>query len=484
MPRFPILSVPTPSRLPSRKKRRACVCDFPHESPPKGGDVGKSGLSQYLRQKQPHFQNQLPHRELYTWDHRNRLTSVTQQEWDSVEETWTTTQIVEYAYDYNNIWIRKVIGNNSTFFIPENYQTVLQLDNGAVSHHYLWTPNQQDKLLADTTADGVLWSLTDHLGTIRDIIQETSSGLVIPAHLIYDVFGNIISCTDSTGQAIENPVLFAYTGKAFDVDTHLQNNINRWYDPTVGRWLSTDPIGFKGTDTNLYRYINNRLLYSLDFSGLQECTIFLYIADNEELWEMLYEDKFLTIPKPEEGKRYDLDKRKPIEESVFPSPYQNEWSSSIDEYTFFDIITCWSKPFLRGAPPEHLILPTRKRLPMDKGMLPGEFILDRVELLKKVIPQTMKKKKCLSYCIKYKCGPMAIEKMEKTIKLWEERIDMLRQDIYRCQNQIKTNSPEIRSIGIPTNRQCSDRIRIDKGMIEKWKSRIISLREIIEKCNL
>lgn len=235
---------------------------------------------------------------------------------------------------------------------------------------------------------------------------------------------------------------------------------------------------------NLYRYINNRLLYSLDFSGLQECTIFLYIADNEELWEMLYEDKFLTIPKPEEGKRYDLDKRKPIEESVFPSPYQNEWSSSIDEYTFFDIITCWSKPFLRGAPPKHLIIPKDKRLPMDKGMLPGEFILDRVELLKKVIPQTMKKKKCLSYCIKYKCGPMAIEKMEKTIKLWEERIDMLRQDIYRCQNQIKTNSPEIRSIGIPTNRQCSDRIRIDKGMIEKWKSRIISLREIIEKCNL
>lgn len=182
-------------------------------------------------------------RELYTWDHRNRLTSVTQQEWDSTEQEWVTVQTIEYAYDYNNVWIRKVIGNNKTIFIPENYQTTVQIDNNVTTHHYLWTPNQQDKLLADTTTDGVLWSLTDHLGTIRDIIGSEN------AHLIYDAFGNLVSGT--------NPLLFGFTGKAFDSDTHLQNNINRWYDAAVGRWLSTDPIGFEGNDTNLYRYVRN-----------------------------------------------------------------------------------------------------------------------------------------------------------------------------------------------------------------------------------
>ncbi len=198
-------------------------------------------------------------RELYTWDHRNRLTTVTQQEWDSVEQDWTTVQTVEYAYDYNNVWIRKVIGNNKTIFIPENYQTAVQIDNGAVSHHYLWTPNAQDKLLADTTPNSTSWALTDHLGTIRDILGATTT------HLIYDAFGNLISGT--------NPLLFGYTGKAFDSATNLQNNINRWCDAAVGRWLSTDPIGFEGDDTNLYRYsLNNGLAY-LDASGY-ECKYF------------------------------------------------------------------------------------------------------------------------------------------------------------------------------------------------------------------
>ena len=194
-------------------------------------------------------------RELYTWDYRNRLTSVTQQEWDSVSQEWSTVQIVEYAYDYNNIWIRKVVGDSKTIFIPEAYQTTAQIDNGTVSHHYLWTPNQQDKLLADTTSDGVSWSLTDHLGTIRDVLSATTT------HLIYDAFGNLTSGT--------NPILFGYTGKAFDTDTHLQNNINRWYDANIGRWLSTDPIGFNGNDTNLYRYVGNIPIRWLDHNGLK-----------------------------------------------------------------------------------------------------------------------------------------------------------------------------------------------------------------------
>jgi len=193
-------------------------------------------------------------RELYEWDYRNRLTKVTQQTYNAETETWTTTQTIEYAYDYNNVWIRKIIGNEKTIFIPENYQTTVQIDNGTVIHHYLWTPNQQDKLLADTTSSDVLWSLTDHLGTIRDVIGNSTT------HLIYDAFGNLVSGT--------NPILFAYTGKAFDVSTQLQNNINRWYDATTGRWLSQDPIDFYGCDINLYRYVGNSITNHLDVDGL------------------------------------------------------------------------------------------------------------------------------------------------------------------------------------------------------------------------
>jgi RHS repeat-associated protein len=42
---------------------------------------------------------------------------------------------------------------------------------------------------------------------------------------------------------------FAYTGRFFDQTTGLQNNLNRWYDASTGRWLSEDPIGLAENDT-------------------------------------------------------------------------------------------------------------------------------------------------------------------------------------------------------------------------------------------
>jgi uncharacterized protein RhaS with RHS repeats len=39
------------------------------------------------------------------------------------------------------------------------------------------------------------------------------------------------------------------------------------YDPTIGRWTSEDPIGFKAGDTNLYRYVGNCPTNVTDSSG-------------------------------------------------------------------------------------------------------------------------------------------------------------------------------------------------------------------------
>jgi len=252
-------------------------------------------------------------RELYTWDYRNRLTTVTKQTYDTTTATWTTIQIVEYTYDYNNIWIRKTFDTNGdgtadskTIFIPEAYQTTVQLDDTdltdtigpIVTHHYLWTPNAQDKLLADTTSTDVLWSLTDHLGTIRDVLGSEN------AHLIYDVFGNLTSGT--------NPLFFGYTGKAFDVDTVLQNNINRWYDATVGRWLSTDPIEFEGNDTNLYRYVENNSLLRNDILGLFPTWEQLFEAAPESIQKAMERCKCMM-----EGYEFLLNSQDSLTESEF-----------------------------------------------------------------------------------------------------------------------------------------------------------------------
>jgi uncharacterized protein RhaS with RHS repeats len=40
------------------------------------------------------------------------------------------------------------------------------------------------------------------------------------------------------------------------------------YDPSVGRFITEDPIGFNAGDTNLFRYVDNEPTVSTDPSGL------------------------------------------------------------------------------------------------------------------------------------------------------------------------------------------------------------------------
>ena len=62
--------------------------------------------------------------------------------------------------------------------------------------------------------------------------------------------------------------LFGYTGRAYDKVSGLQNNLNRWYDSSVGSWISQDPAGFDGGDTNEYRYVGDSPTNGVDPSGL------------------------------------------------------------------------------------------------------------------------------------------------------------------------------------------------------------------------
>ena len=48
----------------------------------------------------------------------------------------------------------------------------------------------------------------------------------------------------------------------------IYNYRARYYNPSTGRFLSEDPIGFAGRDTNLYRYVKNNPIRFRDPTGL------------------------------------------------------------------------------------------------------------------------------------------------------------------------------------------------------------------------
>ncbi len=116
----------------------------------------------------------------------------------------------------------------------------------------------------------VQWPLADNPGTIRDLAQYNAATqtTVVVAHRVYTAFGQLVSQTNpSNPSAAAVDCLFGFTGRPFDPATGLQNNLNRWYDPNTGNWLTQDPTGFAAGDTNLYRYCGNSPTNRIDPSG-------------------------------------------------------------------------------------------------------------------------------------------------------------------------------------------------------------------------
>ena len=77
--------------------------------------------------------------------------------------------------------------------------------------------------------------------------------------LAYDSFGNAAGSTRTR---------YGYSGRERDSDTGLLYYRARWYDPTVGRFISEDPIGLSG-GMNLYPYVGNNPVRLTDPTGMQ-----------------------------------------------------------------------------------------------------------------------------------------------------------------------------------------------------------------------
>ncbi|MBE9137984.1 RHS repeat protein [Nodosilinea sp. LEGE 07088] len=199
----------------------------------------------------------------YTWDHRNRLTSIV-----SKNGAGTITQTVLYAYDVYNRRLSSAIDADGAGagtaaeenFVYDGSHIALVFDGaGNLTHRYFHGP-QIDQVLAEDTAGQTRWALGDHQGSIRDVINNTGTVL---NHTTYDSFGQV------TGES--NPALdfrFGYTGRELDEESGLMQYRARYYDPAVGTFVGEDPLGFGAGDSNLYRYVGNNPTNYVDPSGL------------------------------------------------------------------------------------------------------------------------------------------------------------------------------------------------------------------------
>jgi RHS repeat-associated protein len=94
-----------------------------------------------------------------------------------------------------------------------------------------------------------------------NIVAITNSGGTLTSRFDFEPYGQ------TTGSpAASYP--FAFTGRV-PINANVLYFRNRYYDSSVGRFLSEDPEGFRSRDYNLDRYVFNNPLAGTDPAGLQ-----------------------------------------------------------------------------------------------------------------------------------------------------------------------------------------------------------------------
>jgi len=131
--------------------------------------------------------------------------------------------------------------------------------------------------LAAARADTVTYYVNDLLGSPR--IATDSSGNPAPGGDTYLPYG------ERMGGDLEANKIW-YTSRHQDDDTRLIYMGARYYDPVVGRFITTDPKSFSGDDVhafNRYAYANDNPYRYTDPDGQSPLEVVFLVADTVSL---------------------------------------------------------------------------------------------------------------------------------------------------------------------------------------------------------
>ena len=184
----------------------------------------------------------------YTWDFENRMASAT------VPGTGTVT----FKYDPFGRRIQKSSASGTTNYLYDGMNPLEEVDsNGNLLSRYTQT-NSLDEQLSELRASTTSYYETDGLGTVTSLSNPAGT---LANTYTYDSFGNL---TASSG-TLTNP--FRYTGREFDSETGIYEYRMRYYDQNIGRFISEDPIRFRG-GKDFYLYVSNNPVNLTDALGL------------------------------------------------------------------------------------------------------------------------------------------------------------------------------------------------------------------------
>ncbi|MGH1456154.1 MAG: RHS repeat-associated core domain-containing protein [Alphaproteobacteria bacterium] len=172
----------------------------------------------------------------------------------------SSTTIGTYSYNANNQRTKKVTGAGTVHYVYGMGGLLYgEYDgSGALIREYIYLNGEPIAQIDNVSSSDVLTYLhTDHLGTPR-VASNTSGASVWSWDS--DAFGN----GAPTGSQTVN---LRFAGQYYDDESDLHYNWNRYYDPTTGRYISSDPIGLNG-GLNTFAYVGANPVMFIDPEGL------------------------------------------------------------------------------------------------------------------------------------------------------------------------------------------------------------------------
>lgn len=187
----------------------------------------------------------------YTWDARNRLKSI----------RTAAGQTTMFTYDPAGNLIQQAdtgpIANLTKTFVFDDLTNIAYEVASDGSFYSVLSGRSIDSHFAVASSNGLVqYGLSDALNST---IATTDQSGTIQARFLYEPFGQTTTTSSYP---------FQFTGRV-PVSANLYSYRARFYNSQTGRFISEDPMGFAGGDSNLYRYVGNNPTGFTDPLGLQ-----------------------------------------------------------------------------------------------------------------------------------------------------------------------------------------------------------------------
>jgi RHS repeat-associated protein len=160
--------------------------------------------------------------------------------------------VTEYGYDALGRRVTKTSSGVTTRYLWEGCVLAGEITDGAFTNQYYLHALQP---LAQWNRGRRETPITDLSGAVREVLNDNGA---LAWECILGSYGEVLQ---SRG---ENASPFRFRGQYFDTETGFHFNFFRTYDPLLGDYLSTDPLGIEG-GTQYYAYPRNPLVWDDPF---------------------------------------------------------------------------------------------------------------------------------------------------------------------------------------------------------------------------